>query len=417
MSHDCGCDSQAPRDGLLPVEEARATLLAAAPRLTDHHPVPLAEAAGRVLAEAVVSPIDVPGHDNSAMDGYAVRAADTQAAPCVLPVSQRIPAGHNGEPLQPGTAARIFTGAPLPPGADAVIMQEQTEPAAEGVRLLRPVRPGENVRPRANDVARGSEVLAAGTRLTPQAVGLLASLGIDRVDVRVRPRVALLCTGDELAEPGEPLLPGQIYNSNRPMLSALLGRAGCEVLDLGRVEDTLAATRQALHAGAEAADLILTTGGVSVGEEDHVKAAVEAEGELHLWRLRMKPGKPLAFGTVAGTPLLGLPGNPVSAFVTALLFALPFLRQMQGRAPAFPVPLWARFDGDWPRPRPRREFLRVRLRAPEQPGAPWAEPFARQGSDVLTGAVWADGLLEVPEERTWQRGDLLRYWPFTTLLD
>jgi len=400
---------------MLSADQARAELVAAARPLRETETVHLGEALGRVLAEDVVSPLDVPGYDNSAMDGYALNSADTSAEGASLPVSQRIPAGHPGGELAPGTAARIFTGAPLPLGADTVVMQEECELDGDSVRIARGIEAGENVRPRANDIAQGATVLSAGDKLLPQAVGLLASLGVAEVKVVRRLRVALLNTGDEIVEPGRPLAAGQIYNSNRYTLTATLQQVGCEVIDLGQVEDSFVATRQALREAAARADLILTSGGVSVGEEDHIKAAVEAEGELSLWRVRMKPGKPLAFGRVGDTPFIGLPGNPVSAFVTLCLFGMPFLRVQQGRKDSFPPPARARFPRAIDRPLARREFMRVRLRH-QADALPLAELFPRQGSDVLTSTVWADGVIEVPEGSTLPADSALNYWSFESLL-
>ena len=402
-------------DGMLSADEARRILIESAVPLTETERVPLVTPLGRVLAADVTSPLDVPGHDNSAMDGYAIHAADTATGSAELSVAQRIPAGTVGTSLEPGTAARIFTGAPMPEGADAVVMQEEVVVEGERIRIGRRIAPGENVRPRANDVASGDVVLHAGECLRPQAVGLLASLGVAEVEVVRRLRVALLNTGDEIVEPGTPLGPGQIYNSNRYTLTACLQQAGCEVVDLGQVEDTLEATRAALREAAGRADLIITSGGVSVGEKDHIRAAVEAEGEISLWRVRTKPGKPLAFGRVGETPFIGLPGNPVSVFVTLCLFGLPYIRAAQGRRDPFPAPLLACLPHAVERPLKRREFVRVRLehRAGALPLAQW---FPRQGSDVLTSTVWADGLLEIPEDSVLPKGAPLNYWSFEQLL-
>ncbi len=402
-------------DGMLSADQARAALIEAACPLGEVERVGLREALGRVLAQDVVSPLDVPGHDNSAMDGYALRAADTGPDGALLPVAQRIAAGHPGEPLAPGTCARIFTGAPMPEGADAVVMQEEVELEGDAIRIRRQVAAGENVRPCANDVARGAVVLQAGERLRPPMIGLLASLGVPEVTVVRRLRVALLNTGDEIVEPGRPLAEGQIYNSNRYTLTATLQQLGCEVVDLGQVEDTLEATRAALREAARRADLIVTSGGVSVGEEDHIRAAVEAEGELALWRVRMKPGKPLAFGRVGDTPFIGLPGNPVSVFVTLCLFGMPYIRVAQGRREPFPAPARARLARAVERPLKRREFIRVRLET-RPDDLPLAQPFPRQGSDVLTSTVWADGVLEIPEGMTFAEGTALNFWSFESLL-
>ncbi|CAH2910135.1 MAG: Molybdopterin molybdenumtransferase (EC [uncultured Paraburkholderia sp.] len=336
-----------PRAPTLATADALATLLDAACPVNGSEPVPTLEAAGRVLSADVVSPLDVPPMNTSAMDGYAIRAADiTTHSKRRLPVSQRIPAGHAPEPLTPGTAARIFTGATVPPGADAIVMQEQTEAAGDEVTILHSPRPGEWITAQGADIRSGSVILPAGTRLTPQALGLAASVGCAELQVCRRVKVAVFFTGDELTMPGEPLRPGAIYNSNRFTLRGLLENLGCEVSDFGIVADNLDATRTTLREAAQAHDLILTCGGVSVGEEDHVKPAVEAEGRLALWQIAMKPGKPLAFGAVrrgadshpaaepsapsAETFFIGLPGNPVSSFVTFLLFVRPFVLRLAG---------------------------------------------------------------------------------------
>jgi molybdopterin molybdotransferase len=379
--------------------------------------LPTAQALGRVLAHDVRSAIDVPPADNTAMDGYAVRCADVPAAGTRLRVSQRIPAGAVPQPLQPATAARIFTGGLIPVGADAVVMQEQCRADGETVIIDTVPAAGDWVRRRGLDVAAGSVVLAAGQRLRPQDLGLAASVGVAQLTVRARPRVALAFTGDELAMPGEPLRAGAIYNSNRFVIQALVQAAGCEVIDFGIVPDRLDATRDMLRQAARQADLIVSTGGMSVGEEDHVKPAVQAEGALDLWQIAMKPGKPLAFGHVRRDPgqgqaaFIGLPGNPVSSFVTFLLFVRPYLLALQGArdTAAVALPVHAAFD--WPKPDRRREFLRVRLNAQGQ-----AELFASQNSAVLTSTVWADGLVDNPPQHVIRRGDVVRYLPFCSLL-
>lgn len=397
---------------MLSVDEARDKLLTAARRVKGVDTVPLREAQGRILAEAVVSAIDVPPHDNSAMDGYAVRCADVTAPGARLAVAQRIPAGSVGHTLAPGTAARIFTGAPVPAGADAVVMQERCRHEGDEVVIDHVPKPGEHVRRKAEDIATGAEVLAAGLRLTPQAIGLAASVGAAQLKVYRRLSVGLLSTGDELTPPGEPLPPGGIYNSNRSMICALLERLGCTVEDLGNVEDTLDATRRALRKAGALHDLVITTGGVSVGEEDHVKPAVEAEGELSLWKISLKPGKPLAFGKVGNADFVGLPGNPVSAFVTFLLFVRPFIRKCQGAAAPLPRALPLRANFTWSKAGPRQEFLRARIGADGG-----VELFPHQGSGVLTSTVWADGLVDNPAGQTVQPGDVVRFIPFSELLD
>ena len=402
---------------MLTLDEALARLLQAVRPLAERETLSTFDALGRVLAADVVSLLDVPPEDNTSMDGYALRANDVPAAGTVLPVSQRIPAGVVGLPLQAGTAARIFTGAQVPAGADAVVMQEQCEAVDGGVRVNVIPEAGQWVRRRGEDVRRGSVVLAAGTRLTPQALGMAASVGAASLSVTRRPRVALFSTGDELLMPGEPLRPGAIYNSNRFTLRGLLQMLGCECIDLGIVGDTLAATRDALRRAAASADLVLTCGGVSVGEEDHLRPAVEAEGSLDLWQIAIKPGKPLAFGEVrrgdaASTAwFIGLPGNPVSSFVTFVLAVRPVLLRLQGAAGA-PVPaLTARADFDWPRPDRRREFLRVRRNADGG-----LDLFPNQSSGVLSSVVWGDGLVDNPPGQAIRRGDPVRFLPLAELL-
>lgn len=410
----------AARPPLMPLDEALSRLaeVASGHRITQAEELPTAATRGRVLAAPVVSALDVPPADNSSMDGYAVRVADL-AAGRPLPVSQRIAAGSVGTPLQPGTVARIFTGAPIPAGADAVVMQEQCEliPGEPSeVAVQGAVEAGQWIRRQGEDVRHGSTVLSAGTRLTPQALGLAASVGAASLQVLRRPRVALFSTGDELVMPGDPLPPGAIYNSNRFTLRALIEAAGCVVDDLGIVPDRLAATREALCRAAEGNDLILTSGGVSVGEEDHLKPAVQAEGRLDLWQMAIKPGKPLAFGAVrraAGGEALfmGLPGNPVSSFVTFVLVVAPVLRVLQGMAGALPPALRLRAAFEWPRPDKRREFLRARLNAEGE-----LELFPNQSSGVLTSAVWADGLVDNPPGRAIARGDMVRFLPLASLI-
>lgn len=418
----------APRP-LLSLDDALSRLVAAAGShaLRETEAVSTFDALGRVLAVDVHSGLDVPPADNTSMDGYALRAADVPAAGTELVVAQRIPAGQVGQPLQPGTAARIFTGGQVPPGADAVVMQEQCEAlaatAGEGaapnlgrVRVNTVPRAGQWIRRRGEDVMRGAAVLQRGERLTPQALGLAASVGAGALQVLRRPRAALFSTGDELQMPGEVLRPGAIYNSNRFTLRALLQAGGCEVQDLGIVGDTLAATRQALREAALQADLIITSGGVSVGEEDHLKPAAEAEGSIENWQIAIKPGKPLALGRIRrpdGTAalLIGLPGNPVSSYVTYLLTVSTALRAMQGMNPALPAGLPMRADFDWPKPDKRREFLRARLNADGG-----LDLFANQSSGVLTSAVWADGLIDNPGGQAVARGDTVRFLPLSELV-
>ena len=402
------CDHAAP---MLDVDQAVAELLSHARPIGESERVELTDAAGRVLARDLTGAVDVPGFDNSAMDGYALHASDIETARSDgLAIVQRIPAGQVGEPLPEGAAARIFTGAPLPEGADTVAMQEHCRVQDGRLYLERAPAPGANVRPRGNDIAAGSTILRAGTLLKAAQLGLAASVGITGVEVLRRVRVAMFSTGNELVEPGHPLAPGQIYNSNRYQLTALLRAQGCTVVDQGKAVDSFEATRGMLLAGVEQADLVITTGGVSVGEEDYVKAALESVGRLTLWRIRMKPGKPLAFGTIGDTPFIGLPGNPVSVFVTFLLFARPFLQALQGRrstAPhAFPVRAGFGYSA-----KSRREYVRVRLREDPAHG-PVAEAYPRQGSDVMSSVAWADGLVEIAEDTTIRDGDRVRFLPF-----
>jgi molybdopterin molybdotransferase len=399
---------------LLTFDEALHKLLAAACPVAEIEEVDTVTAVGRTLARAQASGIVVPPLDNSAMDGYAVRLADIPSAGARLAVSQRIPAGSVGTPLAAGTAARIFTGAPVPAGADAVVMQELCEHAGEGVVQVNHVpRAGENIRRAGEDIQSGAEILAAGTRLAPQDIGLAASVGLARLPVFRRLRVAVFFTGDELSMPGETLKPGGIYNSNRYTLRGLLAALGCEVRDLGIVPDSLEATRDALRAAAADSDVIITSGGVSVGEEDHVKAAVQAEGALDLWKIAIKPGKPLAFGKVSprDTAFIGLPGNPVSTFVTFLMLVRPFLLACQGARVTAPRGLMMRADFDWPKPDRRREFLRVRINA--EGGL---DLFPNQSSGVLTSCAWADGLVDNPPAQAVARGELVRFIPFSELL-
>jgi len=401
---------------MLSFDEALARLLTSARTVSEVRCLPTLAAAGRVLARAQQATVDAPLLDNSAMDGYALAIADVPRLPSRLPVSQRIPAGSVGTPLQPGTAARIFTGAPIPAGADAVVMQELCEHADDAVLINHRPQAGEHIRRAGSDIAAGSEILPAGLRLRPQDTALAASVGIAELPVFRRLRVAVLFTGDELRMPGEPLPPGAIYNANRFLLTALLQQLGCVVRDLGQVPDDLPATRQALRAAAIDNDLVLSSGGVSVGEEDHVKAAVAAEGRIEMWKIAIKPGKPLAFGQI-GSPgsevaCIGLPGNPVSCLITFLMLVRPFLLKMQGVHRITPPSYRLRADFDWLRPDARREFLRARSHADGG-----VEIFANQGAAVLSSAVWGDGLIDNPPQQMIRRGDMVRFLPFSALLN
>ncbi|MES2887367.1 MAG: gephyrin-like molybdotransferase Glp [Pseudomonadota bacterium] len=399
---------------MLSLDEAQERLLAAVaaagPWPTET--LPLAQARGRVLAQDVIAAVDVPPLDNAAMDGFALRAADVPTPGTRLPWQQRIAAGRVGGPLAPGTAARIFTGAPVPEGADAVVMQEQCDWTDQTVDIQVVPQPGTAVRRRGEDVQRGSVVLPRGTRLSPQALGLAASVGVPALDVARPPRVLLLTTGDELTVPGLPLRPGAIYNANADMLKALVESMGAVCVDGGTVPDRLDATRDALRQAAQDHDLVLCSGGVSVGEEDHLKAAVVTEGRLDQWQIAIKPGKPLAVGELrrqngGAAWFIGLPGNPVSSFVTCLMMVAPFLLRLQGAVACQPQALQLRAGFDWPRADKRREFLRVRREGPEGLAL-----FPHQGSGVLTSVVWADGLVDNPPGQVIRAGDWVRYLPF-----
>lgn len=401
-------------DALRPVDEAIAELLARAPAPPPVEYVAVGKALGRVLAEPLRAPFEVPAWDNSAMDGYALRAADLPTAGGCLPLAGRIAAGDAASQALPaGHAVRIFTGAPLPPGADTVVAQEHCR--LEGGQLwLPPVKGGEHVRKRGEEVAAGALVLAAGQRLRAQELGLLASFGVARVAVYRRLRVGLLSSGNELREPGEVLQPGQIHNANRYSLAGVLESLGLEVHDYEIMADELAASRDALSLAASEWDLLITSGGVSVGEEDHLKQAIRELGELHLWRLAIQPGKPLAFGSVGGKPWIGLPGNPAAALITALVVARPFLLRAQGCLSVLPQPLRMPAGFAWTKPNARRQYLRARLQ--EQDGQLRVCLHPQQGSAMLTSACWADGLAVIDVGSTLEQGDLLDYLPFGELL-
>jgi len=418
----------APRPPLKALDEALAELLSHAQPLAGIEDITTFDGDGRVLARDITSALHVPPQDNSSMDGYAVCCADVREAGVVLPVSQRIPAGASGAPLQPGSVARIFTGAPVPAGADAIVMQEECEAAGEGhVRVNAVPKPGQWIRRAGEDVTRGAVVLSKGERLAPSSLGLAASIGMSPLRVVRPPRVALFSTGDELVMPGdiapEHMPPGAIYNSNRFFLRALLQRLGCEVTDYGIVPDQRDATLDALRDAAQQHDLILTSGGVSVGEEDHIKPAVQQLGELDLWQIAIKPGKPFAYGKIyrdqaAGARsaqdachFAGLPGNPVSSFITFLVLVRPFLLKLQGVADVAPPRMALPAHFDWPRADKRREFLRVRRNA-----AGGLELFPNQSSGVLTSAVWGDGVVDNPAGQTITKGDTVQFISFAELM-
>ena len=403
--------------GMLSVDEALAQLLAGARPVAEIEEVDTLHATGRVLARPQQSGINVPPLDNTSMDGYAVCAAECASGEARFPISQRIPAGSIPGPLAAGTAARIFTGAPIPPGADAVVMQEMCAVEGDRVVIRHQPKSGEWVRRVGEDIRAGSRILEAGLKLRPQDTGLAASVGIARLPVFRRLKVAVFFTGDELVMPGEPLPEGAIYNSNRFTITGLLQQFGCEVTDFGIVPDSLAATRDTLRRAAAESDLVLTSGGVSVGEEDHVKPAVEAEGRLEMWKIAIKPGKPLAFGSVGAegksgriAAFIGLPGNPASVFVTLAILVRPFVLRSQGVTQVEPFAYPMRADFDWEKPDARREYLRVKLNA-----AGGLDLFPNQSSAVLASAAWADGLVDNPSRQAIRRGDRVRFLPFAEL--
>jgi len=373
--------------------------------------VPLQQALGAILACDIIAKINVPGCAMSSMDGYAIHCSDLAASGKTrLQVSQRIAAGDAAGQLSPGSAARIFTGAPVPEGADAVIMQEQVEVDGDTIEFETRPDDGSNIRPLGNDIRAGDGILNQGCRLRAQDIGLAASVGLQSLPVYEKVKVGIFFTGDELIEPGQPLVSGKIYDSNRYTLHGLLESMGCEIVDLGLVGDTLEATKKAMLEASDQADLVVTSGGVSVGEEDHVRIALEQLGDLRLWRLAIKPGKPLAYGQINKTAFIGLPGNPVSVFATFFLFVCPVIQIMQGRQWRKPVAFSVRADFDWLTPDSRREFLRARLITRD--GNTSVEIYPKQDSGVLTSTVWADGFVEIAENQTVRIGETVNYLPF-----
>ena len=407
--------SQTSRPPLLDFDVAREQLLSYASAPTSFESLPLLQAHGRVLAKGVTSPMDVPAFANSSMDGYAICPADASATPLEMTVTQRIAAGYEGKALSPGEAARIFTGAPVPPNTYAVVPQERVQVDGDRIVIDQVVGAGDHIRAQGEDIATGSQIIAPGKKLKPADLALAASVGITHVTTYRPLTVAILLTGDELVEPGNPLKPGQIYNSNRYWLQSLLTEIGCNVLDPGIVADTPEATRAALHEASEKADVIITCGGVSVGEEDHVRAAVASMGRIDLWQIAMKPGKPLAYGKANDADFIGLPGNPVSAFVTFILMGLPFLQLRMGLAPK---PLAARHitaDFSWPKADRRREFIRVRQKTDDQ-GHISLDRWPNQGSGVMSSVAWADGLVDIAPGQTIEPGDAVPYLSLADLL-
>ena len=404
-------------DSLMSADGALSFLIDSASVTAMAEAVSLDDSLGRILASDIHSTINVPGFDNSAMDGYTIALNDTQVAQENLSfdVVDRIAAGSTGNDLKIGNAARIFTGAPIPSGANTVVMQEECTLSEDKsqITVKRAINLNENIRPTGNDILKDNVILSSGRQIKPQDISLAASVGVGELVVFKKIKVGVFFTGDELVEPGNPLTPGKIYNSNRYALVALLKQVGCDVINLGNIEDKLDATCEALEALESQCDLIMTTGGVSVGEEDHVKPAVEKLGELNLWKIRMKPGKPLAYGKVKQTPFIGLPGNPVSSFVTFCIFSLPFIKKMQGNSNYESKILKVKTNFDCKRAKPRREYARVRIDHSTE--TPLANLFPKQGSDVMSSVVWADGIIEIPENTTFETGTILNYYSMSEL--
>ena len=411
------CDSPVFNQSLLSADEALEFLLDASTATEKKESVSLDNSLSRILASDIHSTINVPGFDNSAMDGYAIALNDNQLLQKNLSfdIVDRIPAGSTGNELNKGCAARIFTGAPIPKGANTVIMQEECEVSEDGaqITITRVIKLNENIRPTGNDILENDVILSSGKQIQPQDISLASSVGVGELTVYKKIKVGVFFTGDELVEPGIPLSSGQIYNSNRYALVALLEQVGCEVINLGNIEDKFSATCDALEALESQCDLIMTTGGVSVGEEDHVKPAVESLGEINLWKIRMKPGKPLAYGKVKQTPFIGLPGNPVSSFVTFCIFSLPFIKKMQGNNNYQSKIIKVKANFECKHAKPRREYARARIDHSES--TPVANLYPKQGSDVMSSIVWADGLVEIPENKTVELGELLNYYPLSEL--
>ena len=404
-------------DSLMSADDALSFLIDSASVTAMTEAVSLDDSLGRILASDIHSTINVPGFDNSAMDGYTIALNDNQIAKENLSfdVVDRIDAGSTGNDLKIGNAARIFTGAPIPNGANTVVMQEECTLSEDKsqITVKRAINLNENIRPTGNDILKDNVILSLGRQIKPQDISLAASVGVGELVVFKKIKVGVFFTGDELVEPGNPLTPGKIYNSNRYALVALLKQVGCDVINLGNIEDKLDATCEALEALESQCDLIMTTGGVSVGEEDHVKPAVEKLGELNLWKSRMKPGKPLAYGKVKQTPFIGLPGNPVSSFVTFCIFSLPFIKKMQGNSNYESKILKVKTNFDCKRAKPRREYARVRIDHSTE--TPLANLFPKQGSDVMSSVVWADGIVEIPENTTFETGTILNYYSMSEL--
>ncbi len=405
------------KDSLMSADDALAFLMDSAVASNQTETSSLDDSIGRILAIDIHSKINVPGFDNSAMDGYTIALDENNTSKTnqSFDVVDRITAGSIGNELKRGNAARIFTGAPIPKGANTVVMQEECQTSDDGsqITIKRAVELNENIRPTGNDILKDDVILTTGKKIEPQDISLAASVGIGELRVFKRLKVGVFFTGDELIEPGNSLSPGKIYNSNRYALVALLNKAGCDVINLGNIKDNLDSTCDALESLSSECDLIMTTGGVSVGEEDHVKPAVEKLGSLNLWKIKMKPGKPLAYGQVKNIPFIGLPGNPVSSFVTYCIFALPFIKKMQGSSNYKTEAIKVKTNFDCKRAKPRREYARVRIDYSSK--IPLASLYPKQGSDVMSSVVWADGIIEIPENTTFESGTILNYYSLNVL--
>lgn len=413
---DCECNT-IPQP-LLSVDKALALLIDSVKVINNTQVLALDKVLNKILAVDVCADIFIPSFDNSAMDGYAIHLKKSQIntiGETTFEITDRITAGSTVNTLALGCAARIFTGAPIPKGANTVVMQEECELFENNkIEIHRPIALNENIRPKGNDIQSGDMILPKGRQLQPQDIALVASVGVKKLEVFNKISVGVFFTGDELVEPGEVLKTGQIFNSNRYALMALLNKLGCKVINLGNIKDTFEATCHALEKLKSNCDLIITTGGVSVGEEDHVKPAVETLGQLDLWRIKIKPGKPLAFGKIDDCAFIGLPGNPVSAMVTFLLFARPFIKKMQGASCYLNTNFKVRANFDWHKAKPRCEFVRVHLERATSPMQ--VNQYPKQGSDVLSSMVWADGLVEIPEKTTFKSGEILNFYPFNEMM-
>ncbi|MDC0197357.1 molybdopterin molybdotransferase MoeA [Candidatus Thioglobus sp.] len=404
-------------DSLMSADDALEFLINSALVSEHTEAMSLDDSVGRILSKDIHSKINVPGFDNSAMDGYTIALSDKNVEETnqIFKVVDRIAAGSIGEELKEGNAARIFTGAPIPKGGNTVVMQEECQASKDGseITIKRSINLNENIRLTGNDIVKNDVILKTGKKIEPEDISLAASVGIGELEVFKRLKIGVFFTGDELVEPGNSLKAGKIYNSNRYALVALLKNAGCEVVNLGNIKDNFNSTCDALEKLSKACDLIMTTGGVSVGEEDHVKPAVEKLGSINLWKIKMKPGKPLAYGQVRNIPFIGLPGNPVSSFVTYCIFALPFIKKMQGNNDFKNEPIKVKTNFDCKRAKPRREYARVQVDYSYE--IPVASLYPKQGSDVMSSVVWADGIIEIPENTTFDSGTILDYYPLSEL--